>query len=102
MGVFNNFGDYNAEEEAARRAENLRILEESTIEPKSLMEVDFAEVELRVIAAIPTVKIEKDSGVGSSYSVNCPSCGKFKVLSSELNSMTAVCNRCYYVFNLEK
>lgn len=30
MGLLNNFGEYNAEEEAERRAQNLRLLEENS------------------------------------------------------------------------
>ena len=52
-------------------------------------------------ARIPTVKITKTSACGSSYSVDCPKCGKIKILGSELNTMSAVCDKCYTAFKLE-
>lgn len=92
MGVFDNFGEYNAEEEAARR--------------KALMEEFLALDETHLVMVDeqqkPTVKIEKTSACGTSYSATCPSCGKIIFLSKELNTMSAVCNRCYCVFKLEK
>lgn len=91
MGVFNNFGEYNAEEEAARRAENLRCLEEN-----------FVEIETKTVAVLPTAKIEKTSVCGTSYSAICPTCGKLIFLSKELNTMSAICNKCHCVFKLEK
>lgn len=138
MGVFNNW-EYNAEEEAARRAALMEdflasdgshlVLDyddkpeperrdcadciyperkcsecinkaQSTIET-TIENMDFAKTEMRIIASLPTVKIEKSSGGGSSYSADCPSCGQTKILSSELYSMSAVCNKCYCTFNLE-
>lgn len=73
--MFNNYGEYNVEVEMRIIAQNITIAK--------------------------TVKIEKTSGGGSFYSADCPYCGATKILSSELNSLRAVCNRCYQVFNLE-
>ena len=47
----------------------------------------------------PIVKIEHYPGF---YSADCPNCGKTKILSSELNSLSAVCDKCYCPFDLEK
>ncbi len=72
-------------------------------------EFDFADVEIRALAnhlimtdKKLTAKIEKTFGGGTFYSADCPYCGKIKILSSELNSMSAVCNKCYQPFKLEK
>lgn len=92
-----------------------------------LMQMNFADIERRVIAqhikdpdsikgledmygvtlSKPTksilpqiVQIKKTTGGGSFYSANCPSCGTMKVLGSELNTKTAVCNKCYTTFKL--
>jgi len=48
---------------------------------------------------ILTVKIFNGGGY---YSTTCPKCGKIKILSSELNTMSAVCNICYCAFKLVK
>ena len=48
---------------------------------------------------IPVIKIKNHKGF---YSTDCPNCGKTKILGSELNSLFAVCNKCYRSFNLEK
>lgn len=58
--------------------------------------IDDAKDKLR------TAKIEKTSCGSSFYSTDCPYCGKIKILSSELNSLRAVCNCCYKTFLLEK
>lgn len=89
MGLYNKYAEYNAEEEAAKQRSLLQCLEEN--ESPQMQEQQT-----------PTVKIEKMTGGGSSYSAVCPNCGKLKFLSSELNSMRAVCNKCYCVFNLEE
>ncbi len=102
--MFNNFGKFNAKEEAARRAENLRILEESSPPAKSFIEADFAAVELEVLgkpASVENLTVEIKDNKGF-FSADCPNCGKTKILSGELNSLSAVCNQCYCPFNLEK
>lgn len=112
--MFNNFGDYNAEEERERMAaiiENFNTnyqepkepkepkVPSETIQAKPFIEMDFVEIERRALATMPTAKIENNGGF---YSTTCPQCGKIKILSSELNTMTAVCNGCYCSFILEK
>lgn len=75
MSIFNNFGDYNVKEEAAKRIANIEALQQEK----------------------PTAKIEHYKGFKCT---TCPECGKTKILSSELNTMSAVCNICYCAFKL--
>lgn len=106
MGMFNNYGDYNVEDEAARRKASMEIFLNSDDthllmideEKQPFAEVDFAKVEIRAIAK-STVKIKDNGGF---FSADCPNCGKTKILGSELNSLSAVCNKCYCPFLLEK
>ena len=93
MGVFNNFGEFNAEDEATRREQ---VMEDFLASDKTHLLMTDDEQQ------IPTVKIEKDFCGGTFYSANCPQCGVLKILSKELNSMSAVCDKCYCVFKLEK
>lgn len=88
MGMFNNYADTDIAEEAACRAELVQILES---EPDI---IDWAKADEKPIA-----KISHQPGF---YSTTCPACGKSKILSSELNTMTAVCNKCYCAFKLVK
>jgi len=83
MGLFNNY-EYDPIEEETKRRELLQVLENSSKEQKQI------------------VKIKKISCSGSFYSTHCPNCGKLKILSSELLSMRAICDKCYCVFSLEK
>ena len=106
-----------------RNAENYLIQEQNAHKQLNLMlQANYAELEIRAItlaikngtypemditsesptARISTVKITKTTGGGSSYSVDCPKCGKTKILSSELNTMTPVCNKCHTSFKLAK
>ena len=86
MGLFNSY-EYDLVEEEIKRRELLQVLENSP-ENKSQQ--------------TPIAKIKKISGGGSFYSAHCPNCGKLKILSSELLSMQAICNKCYCVFSLEE
>ncbi len=110
MGVFNNYGDYNAKEKAERRAATMKDFLASdnnthlimTDKPaKPITEMDSAKVERQIVASskLLTVKIENHKGF---YSADCPNCGKTKILSSELNSLYAVCSKCYCPFLLVK
>ena len=93
MGVFNNW-EYNAEDEAARRA---AVMEEFLNSNDShLLMLD--EPEIQEQQQKPVVKIINHKGF---YSADCPQCGETKILSSELNSLSAVCDRCYCPFDLE-
>lgn len=81
--MLNNYGKYNACEERVRLAELVQRLEDEPAMKKEKL----------------IVKIEYHPGF---YSADCPKCGKIKILSSELNTLTAVCDKCYYSFLLEK
>ena len=87
MGLFNSY-EYDPVEEETKRRELLQVLENSP-ENKSQQQKQIA-------------KISKCSCSGSFYSAYCPNCGKLKILSSELLSMQAICNKCYCVFSLEE
>ena len=88
MGVFNNW-EYNAEDEAARRQALIEEFLASDDTHLIMTDEQFSK---------PIVKIENNGGF---YSADCPNCGKIKILSSELNSLSAVCDHCYTTFNLE-
>lgn len=110
--IFQKAKNYLVQEQNAHKACN------------SLIQANFAEAEVKAISnAIkngdfdseeyhnfvlgqwdekPIVKITKTTGSGSSYSADCPKCGKTKILGSELNTMSAVCDKCYTAFNLER
>ena len=49
-----------------------------------------------------TAKIEKVTCGGTSYFADCPYCGKSITLSRELNTMSAICNKCHESFKLER
>lgn len=49
---------------------------------------------------VPTAKIDKIAHAGTSYSADCPRCGKFKVLSTELKTLRAFCDGCHKPFAL--
>lgn len=87
-----------------------------------MMQMDFAKVEQLTMASmikckgdcpllelafptkakILTAQIRKVSCGGTAYSADCPYCGKTKILGSELNTMSALCEGgCYGNFNLE-
>lgn len=86
---------------------NLLIQQEATRKQQTIntfLQMNFAEIEIRAIIASMKngkliVKIEHHPGF---YSADCPMCGKTKILSSELNTLSAVCDKCYYSFLLEK
>ncbi len=95
MGIFNSW-DYSEKEaktDATRRAKLVEGFLNS--DESHLLMLDENENENKK----SIVKIEHHPGF---YSADCPMCGKTKILSSELNTLTAVCNKCYCPFLLEK
>jgi len=99
---------------------NYSVQEQNAYKQLNLMlQANFADIEIRAIskaikdgtfpditidsptARIPTVKIFNGGGY---YSATCPNpkCRKTKILSSELNTMSVVCNKCYTAFKLVK
>ena len=87
MGTFNNYGKYDAEAEKTRLAElvaslrpetepgmqepsgrvsckkqNMQEVPSEKIQPKSLLEMDYSELELRVIATMPKAILENNGG----------------------------------------
>ena len=98
---------HNAQHSGKTHLKNLLVQQKAIRKQQPIntfLQMNFTEFEIITIIDLTknkklTVKIEHHPGF---YSADCPKCGKTKILSNELNSLTAVCNKCYCPFLLER